>query len=404
MVGPRTHGGRIWPATVLLAAAALAPAGCFGNKAGRPPPTRAASRPPPVLTRDGARCTIVGTDENDVLVGSAKDDVVCGLEGDDIISGGAGDDVLDGGPDYDMVSFTAASRAVRVHLGSKAVGDGRDSLSGIEGAVGSAHADVLDARDGRARGFLDGAGGTDLCLVDPGDRRTRCAHPWVRSHGRAVPILVYHVISTPRPGTPNSGLWISPKTLAAQLRYLDRNGYKGVSLQAVFDYWHGGPLPGKPVVLTFDDGFESDYTRAMPLLAAHGWAGVLNLTLSHFDRRDWGLDRKMVEALIRAGWELDCHTKTHALLPGLGPRALRREIVGPRRFLQRMFRVPVNFFAYPSGVHDARVLAAVRKAGYAGAVTTAGTLARPGDPFKLARIEIVRGDTLHEFVLKIVGH
>lgn len=400
----RTHGGRIWPATVLLAAAALAPTGCFDSKASRPAPTRGAPRPPPVVTRGGARCTIVGTDGNDVLVGSAKDDVVCGLEGDDIISGGAGDDVLDGGPGDDTVSFTTASRAVRVHLGSKAVGDGRDSLSGIEGAVGSAHADVLDARDGLAHGFLDGAGGTDLCLVDPGDRRTRCGHPWVRSHGRPVAILVYHVISTPPPGTPNSGLWISPKALAAQLRYLDRHGYEGVSLQAVFDYWHGGPLPAKAVVLTFDDGFESDYTRAMPLLAAHGWAGVLNLTLSHFDRRGWGLDRKMVEGLIRAGWELDCHTRTHVLLPGLRARALRREIVGARRFLKRTFTVPVNFFAYPGGVHDARVLAAVRKAGYAGAVTTAGTLARPGDPFKLARIEIVRGDTLHEFALKVAGH
>jgi hypothetical protein len=64
----------------------------------------------------------------------------------------------------------------------------------------------------------------------------------------------------------------------------------------------------------------------------------------------------------------------------------------------------VNFFAYPSGVHDARVLAAVRKAGYEGAVTTAGTLAEPGDPFRLARIEIVRGDILPEFALKVAGH
>jgi hypothetical protein len=46
-----------------------------------------------------------------------------------------------------------------------------------------------------------------------------------------------------------------------------------VSLQAVYDYWHGGPLPRKPVVLSFDDGFETDYSRALPILGAHGWAG-----------------------------------------------------------------------------------------------------------------------------------
>jgi peptidoglycan/xylan/chitin deacetylase (PgdA/CDA1 family) len=410
MARPSTRGGPNWPATELLAAAvAMVVAGCSDREADPPPraPPPATVRGAAVYTQaehgDEARCTIVGTDEDDVLVGSAKDDVVCGLAGDDTISGGAGDDVLAGGPGEDTVSFSSAPRTVRVRLSSKAVGEGRDSLSGFERVVGSAHPDLLDSRDGRAHETVDGAGGTDLCLSDPGDRRTGCGHPWVRSHARPVPILVYHVIGTPAPGTPNSGLWTSSKTLEAQLRYLDRHGYEAVSLQAVYDYWHGAPLPAKPVVLSFDDGFESDYSVAMPLLAAHRWAGVLNLTLTHFER-SWGLSRRMVAAMIRGGWELDCHTKTHALLPGLDSRALWREVVSPRRFLQRRFDVPVNFFAYPSGVYGTRALGVVGRAGYEGAVTTADGFAKPGDPFELARIEIVRGDTLRDFALKVAAH
>jgi peptidoglycan/xylan/chitin deacetylase (PgdA/CDA1 family) len=338
-----------------------------------------------------------------VLVGTQADDVVCGLGGDDVITGGSGDDVLDGGAGRDTVSFTTAPRGVHLRLGSLARGDGRDVLIGFERAVGSTRADVLDTRDDHPYELLDGGGGTDLCLVDPGDSRERCAHPLVRSHRHSVPILVYHVIGTPAPGTPNIGLWISPGTLKKQVAYLDRRGYTAVSLQAVYAYWHGGPLPRKPVVLSFDDGFQTDYSRALPILAAHGWAGTLNLALSHYTRARWGLNRRQIAALIRAGWELDCHTKSHVPLPGLGKRALRQEVAASRRFLRRTFHVPVNFFAYPSGDYDAPVVAAVRKAAYLGAVTTNPHFARPGEPYVLGRIEVVRGDTLQDLADKLTG-
>jgi peptidoglycan/xylan/chitin deacetylase (PgdA/CDA1 family) len=237
---------------------------------------------------------------------------------------------------------------------------------------------VLDARDGHPYDHLDGGGGTDLCLIDPGDSRHSCAHPLVRSHRRAVPILVYHVIGTPAPGTPNIGLWISPHTLREQVAYLDRRGYTVVSLQAVYDYWQGGPLPRKPVVLSFDDGFETDYSRALPILGAHGWAGTLNLVLSHYTRAGWGLNRRQIAALIRGDWELDCHSKTHASLPGTGKRGLWREVVAPRQFLRTTFHVPVNFFAYPSGDYDAQVIAAVREGHLLGGGDDESTLRATG--------------------------
>jgi peptidoglycan/xylan/chitin deacetylase (PgdA/CDA1 family) len=237
----------------------------------------------------------------------------------------------------------------------------------------------------------------------PSDPRRRMCSTRETSIRRTVPILVYHVIGTPKPGTPNSGLWISPQTLKEQVAYLDRRGYTVVSPQAVYDYWHGGPLPRKPVVLSFDDGFDTDYSRALPILAAHGWEGTLNLALSHYEHGSWGLNRRTVGALIRGGWELDSHTKTHAALRGLSRRVLRDEVAGSRRFMRRTFHVPVNFFAYPSGEYDARVLAAVRKAGYLGAVTTNPHFAGPHEPYTLGRIEVVRGDTLRDLAAKLAG-
>jgi hypothetical protein len=88
-------------------------------------------------------------------------------------------------------------------------------------------------------------------------------------------------------------------------------------------------------------------------------------------------------------------------LRGLGHRALREEVGASRRFLKRTFHVPVNFFAYPSGEYDARAVAAVRKAGYLGAVTTNLHFARSREPYTVGRIEVVRGDTLEDLAAKL---
>jgi peptidoglycan/xylan/chitin deacetylase (PgdA/CDA1 family) len=185
------------------------------------------------------------------------------------------------------------------------------------------------------------------------------------------------------------------------MRYLAGRGYEVVSLQEVYDYWHGGPLPRKPVVVSFDDGFASDYTRALPVLARHDWAGTLNLALSHYDQRGWGLSERMITRLVRADWEIDCHSRTHPDLTGLGREQLEREVGGARRFMRATFHVPVNFFAYPSGAFDARVVAAVRAAGFEGAMTTEYGLARPDELFTLDRIGILRSDGVAGLARKI---
>jgi hypothetical protein len=105
---------------------------------------------------------------------------------------------------------------------------------------------------------------------------------------------------------------------------------------------------------------------------------TLNLVLSHYTRAGWGLNRRQIAALIRGDWELDCHSKTHASLPGTGKRGLWREVVAPRQFLRTTFHVPVNFFAYPSGDYDAQVIAAVREGHLLGGGDDESTLRATG--------------------------
>ena len=90
-----------------------------------------------------------------------------------------------------------------------------------------------------------------------------------------VPILMYHVIASPFPGAPYPALYVTARQFDGEIRWLARHGYRAVTLGRVLDDWRGlAELPRKPVVLSFDDGYHSDYTTALPVLRARHWPGV----------------------------------------------------------------------------------------------------------------------------------
>jgi peptidoglycan/xylan/chitin deacetylase (PgdA/CDA1 family) len=394
-----------WAAgTAPLVALALSTCSLGGqNSDGRTPPPPAAVEAGKAAIVEGRPCAIVGTDADDVLVGTAGSDVICGGAGNDHITGGPGSDTLAGGPGNDVLRGGPGGDLLLGAAGSDKLrgGEGDDRLRGGAGSdalvdaagrdrlVGGDGRDRLRTRDRKPYDVVAGGAGVDLCIADASDWRAGCRHPVVASHARRVPVLMYHVIADPPPGTPNIDLWVSPTTFARQMRWLDHHGYNVVNLQDVHDFWHGGPLPRKAIVVSFDDGFDGHYRRARPILGRHGWSGTLNLTLSHYGP---DLSRGEIRGLLAANWELDSHTLTHAYLPGLSATRLRAEVSGSRRLLRRRFHVPVNFFCYPTGAYDARVVAAVRAAGYQGATTTEDGLASRSEPFTMDRVRVSRGD------------
>ena len=212
-----------------------------------------------------------------------------------------------------------------------------------------------------------------------------------RAPREAVPILMYHVINNPPPGTPEPELWVSRDSFAAEMDWLAQHGYHAVTLQQVWDAWHhNGLLPSQPIVVSLDDGYTSHLTNALPVLRSHGWKGVLNLQV---DQTRYDLKPDAVRTLIRAGWEIDAHTFTHPDLTTVDDERLRHEVADSRAVLRRTYGVPVNFFCYPAGRFDARVIAALRAAGYLAATTTDLGLASPAEPpFQLKRIRVNGSD------------
>jgi peptidoglycan/xylan/chitin deacetylase (PgdA/CDA1 family) len=205
---------------------------------------------------------------------------------------------------------------------------------------------------------------------------------------------MYHVIAEPPPGAPFPGLYVPAAEFAAQMRALKAAGWHAVTLDQVWAAWrHGAPLgPGRPIVVSFDNGYESQFTHALPILRRLGWVGDENIQLTGLPPSQGGLTAAQVRGLIDVGWELDTQGMSHADLIALDRAQLHHEIVDARRILRRRYGVPVNWFCYPSGHYDARVIAAVRAAGYVGATTVVPGWARHGeDPYRLPRLRVLAG-------------
>jgi peptidoglycan/xylan/chitin deacetylase (PgdA/CDA1 family) len=201
-----------------------------------------------------------------------------------------------------------------------------------------------------------------------------------------VPILEYHVLGAPDAAAPYPELYVGRTDFAKQMDWLEENGFQAVTLEQVEAAWyHGGTLPPKPVVLSFDDGYRPQFTYALPELRKHGWAGLLNLKAEGSD-----LYESNVKAMIAAGWELAAHTIHHLDLTELDAAQLKEEVAGSRAILQREYGVPVDDFCYPAGAFDSTVIAAVEAAGYVGATTEIPGYAESDSPFELARFEILR--------------
>ena len=202
---------------------------------------------------------------------------------------------------------------------------------------------------------------------------------------------------------PSTALYVGSRLFARQMTALRRAGYEAVTLDDVWAHWHeDAPLPRRPVVLSFDDGYASQYRTAAPELRRRGWPGVLNLQVDRVGAPG-GLTRAQVLRMIDRGWEVGAHTFTHPDLRTVDPERLEREVAGSRATLAADLGVPVDFFCYPYGRFDATVQAAVRAAGFKGATTTRRGLASPeDDPYALDRIIVTRNHPPRR-LLRLVG-
>ncbi len=275
------------------------------------------------------------------------------------------------------------------------------ALAALLAAAGAVIAVVAIASGGGAseRSAAKQAAAANGDSSSAADAADRAFPPSWRPHRGPVPILEYHAIQPPTPGSAYPDLFVPQADFQAQMSWLHSHGYEAVTENAVEDSWDGhGELPSKPVVVSFDDGYRSQYVAGFLVLQRYHWPGVINLIAGS---QGDDLPAADVKRMIAAGWELASHTINHLDLTTLDASQLATEIAGSKRELERRFGVRVENFCYPAGHYDPAAIDELRRAGYRGATTELPGLADRQNPYTLARVDIAGSDGLSGFVDKL---
>lgn len=220
-----------------------------------------------------------------------------------------------------------------------------------------------------------------------------------------VPILMYHKIDVAPKGAKVPHHYVTPKRFASHVRALKSFGYQTVTLGQAVDLLDGrAEPPEKPIVLTFDDGYQNFETNAMPSLVKGGsLASVFVVTgqlggTNAWDTRLGDVEEPLMSAeslrrVAAQGIEIGSHTVNHARLSELSLEEVTKELADSRATLGTLLGQETKVFCYPYGSYTDDVRSAVIEAGYQAACSVEkGWNSSETDRFLLKRVN-VRSDT-----------
>ncbi|MFI8518247.1 polysaccharide deacetylase family protein [Streptomyces sp. NPDC085481] len=222
---------------------------------------------------------------------------------------------------------------------------------------------------------------------------------------------MYHAVD-PEPPRATRRLSVTPEAFATQMAVVADRGFTPLTTAGLAAAWRDGrPLPARPLLVTFDDGYEGVHRHALPVLAAHGFAATLFVSTGWLrGPHDEGgapaamLDWDQVRELAAAGTEIGGHSHSHPPLDRTDDRTLRFEAGRCRAIVREETGTAPVSFAYPFGHSDRRVRRAVRAAGFAQALAVGNRLARRGQgPYALERVTVRRSTGIEEFERLVEG-
>jgi len=214
-----------------------------------------------------------------------------------------------------------------------------------------------------------------------------------------VPILLYHHIGYSLQG--DTTYYVRPEVFDQQMNLLYQWGYQTISVDLlVRAITQGADLPPKPVLLTFDDGSESVYERALPIMQRYRFTGAAYIVYYYIGLTNY-MNPDQIRGLAAAGWEIGSHGLSHKDLT-LPPYRQMDEVVESRRRLETLLGIPIQSFAYPFGAYDDDALNYVHRAGYVAAMGL-GNETVQGDKnlFYLSRQAIDGSEDLKTFALHL---
>jgi len=178
------------------------------------------------------------------------------------------------------------------------------------------------------------------------------------------PVLHYHSLN------PNIN-GISKNLFEEHIKYLSSN-YNIVTLKEALQKVINNCSNGDELVITFDDGYEDNLTKAFPILSKYGGAATIFITTGLIGRRYLGqkmLNRNQIVELAQNGIEIGSHAVNHINLTTILEDQLKNELVESKSKLENIIGEEVSSFCYPYGRYDIKVVDMCKKIGYKSACT-----------------------------------
>lgn len=222
-----------------------------------------------------------------------------------------------------------------------------------------------------------------------------------------VPILMYHYVSVPPPNADiyRLDLSVTPDRFATHLLALSSTGYTTISLYDLLAHLtQGTPLPQKPVILSFDDGYRDNYENAFPLLQEFGMTATFFVVTDYINE---GLSAyltwEMAREMQAAGMHIESHARTHVDLRNRKDSFLIWQALGSVETIESELGMRPRFITYPSGHYDANTIRIFKDIDFwAGLTTIQGATHSTDDLFQLKRVR-VPGTTTGKILLQLLA-
>ncbi len=227
-----------------------------------------------------------------------------------------------------------------------------------------------------------------------------------------IPVLMYHRVVEKAPADSKYNVYVVREKLEEQFQFLKSRGFEAVTFGDLL----ARRAPAKPVLLTFDDGYEDNYLHLLPLLKKYRMRAVVYLLGDRKHRNNfWDipqgepaaalLKEKQIREMSESGLvEFGAHSMNHVKLTELKPAQIRREVEGSKKALEKFLGKPVLSFAYPYGLLNNEIKEITAQAGYPFGVAVKGPFTRFGkDLMEIRRVHMFPGTSLFDFWKKTSG-
>jgi peptidoglycan/xylan/chitin deacetylase (PgdA/CDA1 family) len=183
---------------------------------------------------------------------------------------------------------------------------------------------------------------------------------------RQVPVLCYHHIREALPGQSETfkSYSVTPSQFAEQMKVLKDSGYESILPDQLYNYLvHNGPLPPKPVMLTFDDTDEEQFTIGAKEMKKNGFKGVFFVMTVSINRPHY-MTKEQLKELANDGNAVESHTWDHHMVTKYKGDDWNIQLVKPRKTIEDITGKTANYFAYPFGLWNKAVFPELEKAGF----------------------------------------